>query len=87
MIALQPVLVTTLFNRAIIGTMLGIFTMFSVLPQLVGPPFMGYVHDITGNYNLALFVFIGCYVVSFILVFFARPSKSLAAYQTAKIPV
>jgi cyanate permease len=74
-IALQPILVATLFDRAIIGKMLGIFTLFSVLPQLIGPPFMGYIHDITEDYNVALFAFIGCYIVSLILVFFTHPSK------------
>jgi MFS family permease len=69
-IALQPILVATLFDRAIIGKMLGIFTMFSVLSQLMGPPFMGYIHDITGDYNLALSTFIVFYIVSLVLVFF-----------------
>jgi uncharacterized membrane protein (DUF485 family) len=58
---------------AVIGKMLGIFTIFSVLPQLVGAPYMGYIFDITGSYNLALFTFIFLYVVSAVLVFFARP--------------
>jgi MFS family permease len=74
-IALQPILVATLFDRAIIGKMLGIFSIFSVLSQLTGPPFMGYIHDITGDYNLALSTFIVCYIVSLVLVFFTHPPK------------
>jgi len=74
-IALQPVLVASLFDKAIIGKMLGIFTIFSVIPQLVGPPFTGYVFDITRSYDLALVVFIVFYVVSAVLVFLTRPPK------------
>lgn len=74
-IALQPVLVASLFDKAIIGKMLGIFTVFSVIPQLVGPPFTGYVFDITGSYNLALVVFIAFYIVSAVLVFLTRPPR------------
>jgi sugar phosphate permease len=75
-IALQPVLVATLFDKAIIGKMLGIFSIFSVLSQLIGPPFMGYMYDITGNYNPALFTFIAFYIVSLVLVFFTRHAGS-----------
>ena len=78
-IALQPVLVGSLFDRAVIGKMLGIFTIFSVLPQLIGSPFMGYIFDITGSYNPALFVFFIFYVVSAVLVFFTRPPKQAVA--------
>jgi sugar phosphate permease len=74
-IALQPVLVANNFNKAIIGKMLGIFTLFTVFPQLVGPAFMGYVSDITGNYNLALFVLIVFYLASLVMVFFLGHSK------------
>jgi sugar phosphate permease len=74
-IALQPVLVANTFNRAIIGKMLGIFTLFTVFPQLIGPAFMGYVFDITGSYNLALFVLIVFYLASLVMVFLIGTSK------------
>ena len=80
-IALQPVLVATLFDKAIIGKMLGIFSIFSVFAQLIGPPFMGYVHDITGDYNLALSTFIICYVISGLLIFLIRPTHMLLRPQ------
>jgi MFS family permease len=82
-IALQPVLVASLFDKAVIGKMLGIFTIFSVVPQLVGGPFTGYVFDITGSYNLALFTFIAFYIVSAALVFLARPRKQALSTQMA----
>ncbi len=72
MIALQPILVGSLYDRAIIGKMLGIFSMFTALPNLMGPPFMGYIFDITGSYNLALLVIAVFYIVSLVLVFFIR---------------
>jgi sugar phosphate permease len=78
-IALQPILVATLFDISITGKMLGIFSLFTVVSQLMGPTFMGYVHDITGNYDLALLVFIIFYVMSLILVFFTRPPKTAAS--------
>jgi MFS family permease len=74
-IALQPILVATLFDRAITGKMLGIFAMFSVISQLMGPTFMGYIYDIKGNYNLALSVFIAFYIISLVLVLFTRPPE------------
>jgi MFS-type transporter involved in bile tolerance (Atg22 family) len=73
--------VATLFDKAIIGKMLGIFSIFSVLSQLVGPPFMGYMHDITGNYNPALFTFIVFYIISLVLVFFTRPAGPAPAHS------
>jgi MFS family permease len=81
-IALQPILVASYFDRAIVGKMLGIFSIFSVLPQLIGAPFMGYVFDITGSYNLALFAFIICYIISAGFVFLIRRSK-----QTVSLPI
>ena len=81
-IALLPVLVMSCFDRAIIGKMLGIFTMCSVFAQLLSSPFTGYSFDITGNYNLALFVFIAFYIVSLVLIFFARPPREMASSLT-----
>lgn len=78
-IALQPILVASLFDKVIIGKMLGIFTIFSVFPQLIGPAFTGYVFDITGSYNLALVVFIILYIVSALLVFLTHPPKSTSS--------
>ncbi len=83
-IALQPVLVASLFEKAVIGRMLGIFTIFSVLPQVIGSPFMGYVFDITGSYNLALFTFIAFYILSVLLVFFSRSPKSIPVSNLEK---
>jgi MFS transporter, OFA family, oxalate/formate antiporter len=69
-IALQPILVAGTFDKAIVGKMLGLFTMFTVFPQILGPAFTGYIYDVTGSYNLALFVFIACYLASLVMVFF-----------------
>lgn len=75
-VALQPVLVSGIFDRAIIGKMMGIFTVFTVLPQLFGPAFTGYIYDITGSYNPALYVLIVMYLVSLTMVFFTRVPRS-----------
>jgi MFS family permease len=77
-IALQPILVATLFDRAITGKMLGIFSLFTVVSQLMGPTFMGYIYDMTGNYNPALWAFIIFYLMSLVLVFFTRPPERTA---------
>ena len=74
-IALQPILVANTFERAIVGKMLGIFAIFTVFPQILGPSLTGYVFDMTGNYNLALFAFIILYLISLVLVFFLGFSK------------
>jgi sugar phosphate permease len=71
-IALQPLLVSSFFDRSIIGKMLGIFSIFSVIPQLIGAPYTGYIFDITGSYNTALFTFVIFYFMSAVLVFLAR---------------
>ncbi|MFC1970864.1 MFS transporter [Chloroflexota bacterium] len=78
-VALQPVLVASLFDRAIIGKMLGIFIIFSSLSQMIGPPFMGYIFDISGSYNQALFVFVVFYIVSAVLAFLTRPPRQTAS--------
>ncbi len=82
-VALQPILVGSLYDRAIIGKMLGIFTMFTALPNLMGPPFMGYIFDITGSYNLALLVIAVFYIVGLVLVFFVRLPKHTILQKTA----
>lgn len=74
-IALQPLLVSSFFDRRTIGKMLGIFSIFSVIPQLIGAPYTGYIFDITGNYNAALFTFVIFYFMSAVLVFLARLPK------------
>jgi len=78
-IALLPILVATLFDKTITGKMLGIFSLFTVVSQLMGPTFMGYVHDVKGNYDLALLVCGIFYIISLILVFFTRPPIPAAA--------
>jgi sugar phosphate permease len=74
-IALQPVMVANAFDKAIIGKMLGLFTLFTVFPQLIGPAFTGYVFDITGSYNLALLVILALYLTSLTMVFFTGFSR------------
>ncbi len=78
-VALQPLLVGSCFDRAMMGKMLGIFAVSSVLARLLGSPFTGYSFDITGSYNLALLIFIAFYIVSSVLVFFIRPPRKVAA--------
>jgi sugar phosphate permease len=78
-IALLPILVATLFDKAITGKMLGIFSLFTVVSQLLGPTFMGYIHDITGSYDIALLICSIFYIMSLILVFFTRSPKPAAA--------
>lgn len=83
-IALQPLLVASLFDRAIIGKMLGVFNIFMVIPQLIGAPFMGYTFDITGSYDLALSVFAVFYIMSAILVFFTRSPRQIQSLSIGR---
>jgi MFS transporter, OFA family, oxalate/formate antiporter len=73
--ALQPILIANTFNRAIVGKMLGIFSMFTVVPQIIGPSLTGYIFDVTGSYNLALYIFIIFYLISLVMVFFVGNTK------------
>jgi len=82
--ALQPVLVANTFDKKIIGKMLGIFAIFTVFPQILGPSFMGYVFDFTGSYNLALFVLIVFYLASLVMVFFVGTHKIGVPFHKSK---
>ena len=79
MFGLLPLLVGKYFSREIIGKMLGIFAICSSIGHLLGSPFMGYSFDLTGSYNLALFVFAALHVLSLVLVFFIRPPRETAS--------
>ena len=78
MVILLTVLVASCFNKAVIGRMLGIFTMCEAFGVLVGTSFMGYSFDITGGYNLALLIIISLFIVSLPLVFLASPQAVAA---------
>ena len=56
------------------GPIFGTLMLSALAGGAVGPWFMGFVHDRTGNYTLAFWVAIGCSVLSAFAIWRAAPS-------------
>jgi len=56
------------------GPIFGTLMVSALAGGAVGPWFMGFVHDRTGNYTLAFWVAIGCSVLSAFAIWRAAPS-------------
>lgn len=60
------------YGRAFLGTIRGIVTPFSVIPNAGGPILAGYIFDLYGSYSMALWIFFVCYVIAVLTAFLAR---------------
>jgi len=70
---LREVIWANFFGRNSLGTVRGLSLFFSNLFAASGAPFFGFLHDITGSYNLSFTIFSGALFTSAFLVLLAKP--------------
>lgn len=63
-----------IFEGRHFGAIFGTLMLSALAGGAAGPWFMGFVHDVTGTYNLAFWVAIGCSLLSAAAVWRASPS-------------
>jgi MFS family permease len=73
--ALIPLTVAEAFGVRYFGSILGIISMFGVIPVIIGPLMAGIIFDKTDNYDLAFAVTIGMFVSGAIFMAFATRPK------------
>lgn len=69
------VLTASYFGLKSYGTIFGIFSFCTNFGAGTGPLLAGFLHDMTGTYQLPFLIFIGLFVVSFVLLTAARQPK------------
>ena len=70
---LREVIWANFFGRNSLGTVRGLSLFFSNLFAASGAPFFGFLHDVTGSYNLSFMIFSCALFTSSLLILLARP--------------
>ncbi|MDA1258421.1 MAG: MFS transporter [Chloroflexi bacterium] len=74
--ALIPLTVAEAFGVRHFGSILGIISMFGVVPVVIGPLMAGIIFDKTDSYDLAFEITIGMFLTGAIFMSLAGPPKS-----------
>jgi cyanate permease len=72
---LQEVIWASYFGRLSLGTVRGLSLPVILTFAAVGPPFFGFLFDITQSYIFSFVLFVGALVVSAIMATFLRPPE------------
>lgn len=83
-VALQPVMLGECFGLASFGTILGATSVVVTIGSNLGPLFAGVTHDLTGDYQLALFTMVILELLAGFTIFFARPTRPGKLVATGK---
>ncbi len=75
-IALEPLIVAECFGMKSFGVILGMIYVATTVGAASGPPFAGFIFDLTESYTNAFAVFVVTYALSAILSFMAIPPKT-----------
>ena len=79
----QGAMIGSLFGRAHFGQVMGLMHTLMLLLPVCGPPLAGHFHDVTGDYGLALRVFLGALLLATLLLWFVRiPGPETTAVST-----
>lgn len=70
---LREVLFADYYGRAFLGAIRGVVMPLNLVSMAGGPLFAAWLHDITGNYQLAYFIFLCTYVIGTIFMILAKP--------------
>ncbi|MFQ5513252.1 MAG: MFS transporter [Myxococcota bacterium] len=68
LVPLWGALVGAAFGRFAFGRVMGLMSPCMLPIQMLGVPFAGYVYDLRGSYDLALWIFIGLYAASLLTI-------------------
>ena len=72
---LREVIWANFFGRTSLGTVRGLSLFFSNLFAASGAPFFGFLHDVTGSYNLSFTIFSCALFTSAFLILLAKPPQ------------
>ena len=81
-VPMQGAAVGATFGRESFGRVLGAMRLPMAGLQVLGVPFAGLVFDATGDYRLAVYVFLALYLLAAVAVFGLRPNKTHQASGT-----
>ncbi|MBI4300371.1 MAG: MFS transporter [Chloroflexi bacterium] len=73
------------YGRTFIGTISGFLNPLNLVSAAGGPLLAAFIHDVTGGYRPAFFIYIGCWLVASFLMFHARQPKK-AELQRMAVP-
>jgi MFS family permease len=74
-IPLRPAIQGEYFGRKHFGAIQGFFMSVSTVSSMIGPPFAGWICDITGSYRLAFLILAGVTGLGIPLILSASPPR------------
>ena len=74
-ISLRPAIQGAYFGRKQFGTIQGLLMSISILSSMIGPPFAGWVCDVTGSYRLAFLILSAIPPVGILLFLLTPPHR------------
>ena len=78
-IPLRPAIQGEYFGRKHFGTIQGLFLAASTVSLMIGPPFAGWICDVTGNYRLAFLILAAIPAVGILCFVLTPPPRRRAA--------
>ncbi len=84
MVSIRAVLLAQLFGTRALGSLSGMLQATALASGVVGPVFMGWIFDVRGTYDLAIWVFIFVTALAIPLAFMVKPSVAVQTEVVAK---
>jgi len=78
-IPLRPAIQGEYFGRKHFGTIQGLFLSVSTVSLMIGPPFAGWICDITGNYRLAFLILAAIPAIGILFFILTPPPRNRLA--------
>ena len=85
-VLLTMVAIASYFGREFVGTIRGAFMAVVTSSLALGPVLISLAHDIQGTYFDAFIVMLGLFLISTVLVLFARPPTRERVVQASEVP-
>ena len=82
---LLPLLMLESLGIRRFGSLMGLAGVFSTLGYAAGPVITGRIHDLTGSYTLALWLFIGVSIFCMLACLACRPLESVSREGTSRV--
>ncbi|MEE9324623.1 MAG: MFS transporter [Dehalococcoidia bacterium] len=74
---LMSLLWANYYGRAFLGAIRGVSLPLNYISMALAPLLAGWLFDVTGSYDIALFLFLGAYALAAFLILMARPPNAL----------
>ena len=83
MVSIRPVLLAQLFGTRSLGSLSGMLQATALTSGVVGPVLMGWIFDVTGDYSLAIKIFIFVTILSLPLAFMVKTKVDVVSETNA----